>query len=267
MTFLEQYEKRADAADSLLCVSLDPDLTRLPPAFQKEAFPQFAFNKHIIEATHYYVGAYILQMAFYEARGDAGFRELKMTIDYLRASHPDIPIISDAKRADMENTTEQYAAALFDWFGFDAVTLNPYFGKDVLMPFLRRKDKGCFILCRTTNPGAGEFQDLSVGGKSLWQIVAEHVRDKWNENGNCMIVAGATYPEELKKLRGMMGEMTFLVPGIGPQGGDLEKAIKNGVNAAGKGIIVVVARGVVYADDPGKAAKEFRDAINRYRGA
>ena len=184
MNAIEKYNLRADAVRSLLCIGLDTDTTRIPERFRKAEFPQFEFNRYVIEATSDHAAAYKLNIAFYESTGDTGFRELKMSMDYLREKHPDILTICDSKRGDVENTNEEYTKSLFDWFGFDAVTLHPYLGEKSLQPFLRRREKGCIILCRTSNPGAPEIQDLKIDGKPLWLVVAEKVRDDWNGNKN-----------------------------------------------------------------------------------
>ncbi|MBI2623798.1 MAG: orotidine-5'-phosphate decarboxylase [Candidatus Liptonbacteria bacterium] len=293
MAIIDKYNSRADKANSLACVGLDADFEKLPARFLKEEFPQFAFNKYIIDSTHEFAAAFKANIAFYEARGEQGLRELKLTMDYLRETHPDIFTICDAKRADIGNTNRGYVTSILDWLGFDALTLHPYLGREALEPFLSRPDKGAIILCRTSNPGAGELQDLVVEvppssreaglrrgeAKPLWQIVAEKVRDEWNGNKNCMLVVGATYPEEMKTIRALMGlrragvgydpteagEMTFLVPGIGAQGGELEAAVKAGLNSAKKGMIINSSRGVIFADDPAKAAQELRDGINKFR--
>ena len=265
MKLLEKYNSRVDKVNSLLCAGLDSDFEKLPEKFKTVAAPQFEFNKYVIDGTAEYAAAVKFNIAFYEARGDVGLRELKISMDYLRQSHPDIFTICDAKRADIGNTNNSYARAIFDWLGFDAVTLHPYLGREALEPFLSRKDKVSIILCRTSNSGAGEFQDIEAGGKPLWQVVAEHVRDEWNYNNNCMLVAGATYPEELKKIRELAGEMTLLIPGIGAQGGDLESAVKAGLNSERKGMIINSSRGILFAASPAEEAKKLRDEINKYR--
>src|SRR6185369_4973985 len=186
--------KRAKKINSLLCVGLDADFEKIPKRFLKKKFPQFEFNKWIIGETHEFAAAFKPNSAFYEARGEKGIAELKMTMDYLIKNHPDIFTILDAKRADIGNTNKGYVTSIFDWLGFDAVTINPYLGQEAVQSFLDRRDKCSIVLCRTSNPGAGEFQDLKVGGKTLWQIVAEKVSKKWNKNKNCMLVVGATYP-------------------------------------------------------------------------
>jgi orotidine-5'-phosphate decarboxylase len=265
MSILDRYNQRAEQVNSLLCVGLDSQLERIPPAFQEQPYPQFAFNRHIIEQTHAFVAAYKPNIAFYEARGAAGLHELRLTVNYLKTEHPDIFTICDAKRGDIGSTSQAYVTAIFDDFGFDAVTLHPYLGRDALEPFLQRADKGCIILCRTSNEGAGEFQDLEVDSKPLWQVVAETVYRDWNRHENCMLVVGATYPNEMKQVRSLVGDMTMLVPGIGVQGGNLEQTVINGLNREKKGLIINSSRGIIFAQDPAHAARELRDAINLYR--
>lgn len=267
---IDKYNKRAKKINSLLCVGLDADFEKIPERFLKMEFSQFEFNKWIIEETHEYAAAYKPNSAFYEARGDKGMKELKMTMKYLIKNHPDIFTILDAKRADIGNTNNGYVSAIFGWLGFDAVTLHPYLGQEALQPFLDRSDKGSIILCRTSNPGASELQDLnvqhSVLDKSipLWQIVAEKVSEGWNKNNNCMLVVGATYPKEMRKIRGITGDMTFLVPGIGVQGGDLKSVIKAGLNSQGLGLIINSARGIIFAENPKKEAKKLCEEIREY---
>lgn len=252
---IEKYNTRAEKVQSLLCVGLDSDVPE----------SQLAFNKRIIEQTHEFVSAYKLNIAFYEARGKQGMRELKTTMDYLQSAYSDIFTICDAKRGDIANTNAQYAKAYFDWYGFDAITLHAYMGKESLQPFLDYKDKGCIILARTSNPGAREFQDQKIGEKPLWYVVAETVAKEWNENGNCMLVAGATYPEELKIIRGIVSDMPLLVPGIGAQGGDIKAAVQAGLDSHGMGLIIVAGRSIIFAEDPGKAARALREDINQWR--
>lgn len=271
MTFEQKLKAIVSKNDSLACVGLDPDFEKLPSSFQSQKYPQFAFNKFIIDCTHTFVAVYKPNSAFYEARGIEGISELKMTCDYVHEAYPDIPIILDAKRADIGSTNTGYVQYAFDWLGVDAITLQPYLGAEALKPFLDRKDKGCIILCRTSNPGAGEFQDLVLYSDSgnqnikLYQKMAEQVATKWNTNGNCMLVVGATYPEELAEVRRLAGDMWFLVPGIGTQGGDVEKTVKAGLNSKGTGMIINSSRGIIFAKDPGEEARKLRDEINRYR--
>lgn len=262
---LKKYERRVESVNSLLCVGLDTDPDRIPQQFLNDPHPQFAFNRWIIEQTAEYAAAYKPNMAFYEGRGADGWRDLQLTIDYLREHHPDILTICDAKRADISTTNDGYVKAIFDLLGFDAVTLNPYLGGEALRPFLVRDDKVCILLCRTSNPGSGEIQSLAVEGKPVWKIVAERVRDRWNTNGNCMLVMGATYPEELREVRAIVGDMTLLVPGIGTQGGSVEQTVQLGKNRVGRGLIINASRGIIYADNPSEAARQLCDAINACR--
>lgn len=256
MNPVDKFNLRADKINSLLCVGLDPIQ---PPLFQ--------FNKRIIDQTAEYAAAFKPNIAFYEAHGHNGLAELKKTMDYLHANHPDIFTICDAKRADIGSTNKGYVQEIFDYFGFDAVTLHPYLGREALEPFLSRKDKISIILCRTSNPGAGELQDLQLGNnnKKLWEIVAEKVAKEWNENSNCMLVTGATYPEEIAGVRKIVGNMTLLIPGIGAQGGNIKDAIEAGLNSQRKGLIINSSRGIIFAENPKVEAEKLRDEINEYR--
>jgi orotidine-5'-phosphate decarboxylase len=267
LSILQKYNCRAEAIDSLLCVGLDAEFAKIPAKFHSAEFPQFAFNKWIIDQTAEYAAAIKPNMAFYEARGPQGLTELRMTMDYLQTHHPDIVKICDAKRADIGNTNHGYVTSIFDQLGFDAITLHPYLGAEALAPFLDRADKACIILCRTSNPGAGEFQDLDTGGKSLWQAVAEKVSSSWNINANCMLVVGATYPEEMQKIRTIAPHMTFLVPGIGAQGGDVHAVVAAGLDANGRGLMISSSRSVIFNDDPASTARTLRDEINAARKA
>jgi orotidine-5'-phosphate decarboxylase len=261
MNAIEKYNTRARAIDSLLCVGLDSDLSLIPPRFHAEATPQFAFNRWIIDATHPNAAAFKINTAFYEARGAAGWQEMEQTIAYLHAQHPDILTICDAKRGDIGSTSSAYARAIFDHLGFDSVTLNPYLGRDALDPFLERADKGCILLCRTSNPGSGEIQSLLVDGQPLWLHVARKVAAEWNTLGNCMLVVGATYPDELRQVRAITPSMPLLIPGVGTQGGDVETTVRAGVDAQGRGMLINASRAILTSDDPGAAAASLRDAI------
>lgn len=221
----------------------------------------FEFDKTIIDQTYDLVCAYKPQSAFYEAGGAAGWKALKKTVQYIHEKSSDIPVILDAKRADIGSTNEAYVKAIFDDLGFDAVTIHPYLGKEAMEPFLQRADKGIIVLVKTSNPGAGEFQDLEIDGKPLYQVVAEHVVSDWNKNGNCAVVVGATYPEELKIVRGIVGDMPILIPGIGAQGGDLENTIKNGLNSQKQGLIISSSRGIIFAPNPREAALKLHQDI------
>lgn len=261
-----------DTKKSLLCVGLDSEYEKLPVVIKNEKYPQFTFNKEIIDATHKYVVAYKPNIAFYEARGERGMSELKMTMDYLHDRYSDIFTICDAKRADIGNTNKGYVNHIFDYLGFDAITLHPYLGSEALKPFLERKDKVSIILCRTSNKGAGELQDLMVEGKPLYMHVARMVSERWNTNKNCMLVVGATYPEEMRQIRSVVGDMTFLVPGIGAQGGEVKSSVEAGQNSKKKGMIINSARGIIFAstgDDfvqkAADEAKSLNEEINKYR--
>ncbi len=262
---IDKYNQRADKANSLLCVGLDADFEKLPERFKKKDAPQFEFNKWVIDQTVEFAAAFKPNMAFYEARGEAGIRELKMTMEYLQKNYADVFTICDAKRGDIGNTNNGYITAIFDDLGFDSMTLHPYFGSESLKPFLDRTDKVSIILCRSSNPGAGELQDLKSDGTPLWQVVAEKVANEWNKNNNCMLMVGATYPEEMKIARSIIGDMTFLVPGIGAQGGDVEATVKAGINSQKQGLIINSSRGIIFAENPAEEAKKLRDEINTYR--
>lgn len=248
-----------------LCVGLDSDLLKIPESVRRSSAEQtiFSFNQRIIEATADLVCAFKPQIAFYEAHGPAGISALIRTTRFIREYAPDIPIILDAKRADVENTNKSYVRAAFDIYGVDAITVHPYLGRKALEPFLSQKDKGIIVLVRTSNPGAGEIQDLQVNGKPLYQIIAHQVASEWNRNGNCAVVAGATYPDELRKIREIVGDMPILIPGIGAQGGDVEKDIKEtvkaGINSQGQGMIINSSRGIIFAS----SGPDFADAARR----
>lgn len=265
MTIVQRYEQRARSVGSLVCVGLDPEMARIPTRFHREEWPLFAFNRWVIAQTHTFAAAYKPNMAFYEARGVQGLRELELTMEHLREAHPEIFTICDAKRGDIGNTNRGYASAIFDTMGFDAVTLHPYLGREALMPFLEREDKACIMLCRTSNAGAGEFQDLKIGGRPLWEAVAERVSTQWNTAGNCMLVVGATYPEEMRRIRQIAPEMPFLVPGVGAQGGDVAAVVAAGMDARGAGLLISSSRGILFSDDPAAAARDLRDEIQAAR--
>ena len=265
MNPIEKYNQMAKKINSLLCVGLDADFDKIPEKFKSMEFPQFEFNKWLIEETHEYAAAFKLNMTMFEDRHDQGLREMKMTIDYINKKYPDIFTICDAKRGDIGPYNKGYLTSTFDWMNFDAMTLHPYLGKESLKPFLDRKDKGCIIICHTSNPGAGEFQDLIVDGMPLWQKVAQKVSKEWNINNNCLLVVGATYPEEMKKIRSLVGDMTFLVPGIGAQGGSVEEVMKAGLNKEGLGLIINSSRGIIFAENPKEEAKKLCEEIRKYK--
>ncbi len=264
MEFVKQLVATSRKNKSLLCIGLDPEPAKLPVKDVLE------FNKAIIDATADLVCAYKPNLAFYESMGIRGLGILKRTVTYI----PDnIPVIGDAKRGDIGNTAVAYAKALFDYFNFDAVTVNPYLGYDSIEPFLTYTGKGVFVLCRTSNKSAADFQDLEDNfGMKFYQSVALRANE-WNRDGNIGLVVGATYPEELKSIRKMCPDMLILIPGVGAQGGDLELSVKYGVDKNLEKAIIVAARQVLYASggtDYARAARKMaagiRDTINRVRG-
>ena len=270
MKFFEAIAEAAIKNRSMVCVGLDPDMSKLPECVKNSDKPFFNFNKAIIDATKDYVCCYKPQAAYYagENRDD----ELKMTIDYIHENAPGIPVILDVKRGDIGSTATQYAREAFDRYGADAVTVNPYMGLDAVKPFLDYADKGVIILCRTSNPHSGDLQNLVSDGKALYEHVADLVRDQWNYNGNAALVVGATYPEELAKLRQACPELPFLVPGVGAQGGSVAEVIKNGAVEGWGGLMINSSRGIIFAGKDenfaqaaGEAARKLRDEINSCR--
>ena len=270
MGFMQALRARWEQADSLVCVGLDPEPAKFPPRLADEPDAIFNFCREIVDATAQYVCCFKPQIAHFAALGEEG--ALQRLIAHVHAAHPGIPVILDAKRGDIGSTAQHYAAEAFDRFGADAVTANPYLGRDSLQPFLDRADKGVVILCRTSNPGARDLQDLVVEGRPLYQHVAEKIARDWNGNGNCLLVTGATWPQELASVRALVGDMPFLVPGVGAQGGDVASVVANGKTADGGGLLVSSSRAILYAgngedfaDAARAAAQALRDEINGYR--
>lgn len=269
MEFKNKIKAAVKSNKSLVCVGLDPDPNRMP----KGTNSLLEFNKAIIEATKDLVCCYKPNSAFYEAFGPEGIEDLKLTCEYIKRVSPGIPIILDYKRADIGNTNRGYTQFAFDYLGVDAVTVSPYMGRESLSPFLNFKEKGIIILCRTSNEGSGELQDLVVEGQKLYQYLAKRISQDWNTNNNCCLVVGATYPHEMAELRGITGDsMLFLVPGIGAQGGDIEATLRAGLNSKGEGVIINSSRGIIYASGRSdyaaaarNAALELRNEINKYR--
>ena len=256
--------------DSLVCVGLDPEIERMPAALAAEASPIFQFNKAIIDATADLVCAYKPQFAHYAACEAED--QLERTIEYVHRAYPSIPVILDAKRGDVGNTAERYAIEAFERYGADAVTVNPYLGGDSLEPFFKYEDKGVLVLCRTSNPGARDVQDLQVGSRRVYHAVAELAARHWNSRGNCALVVGATYPRELAEIREIAGDMPFLVPGVGAQGADVHQAVTSGRTRCGTGLIISSSRAILYASsgpDFAQAARSatltLRDQINTAR--
>lgn len=295
-----------------VCVGLDSDVSKLPEAAKKRVgynhsisiekgsykfTEQMAFNTEIIQATKDLVCAFKPNAAFYEAQGGEGIRTLEATIRYIHEWAPDVPVILDAKRADIGNTNDGYVKFAFDICEADAITVHPTLGMEAMKPFLDRADKGVIVLCRTSNPGAGEFQDLQVkvkgyqlatelgigsavtyylnGGEDSphvpqWEYVAHSVARRWDYNGNCSVVVGATYPGELAEVRAIVGDMPILIPGIGAQGGDLGATIAAGKDSRGHGMIINNSRAIIFAssgEDFAEAARaktqEMHDAITQ----
>ncbi|HEY1645444.1 MAG TPA: orotidine-5'-phosphate decarboxylase, partial [Candidatus Saccharimonadales bacterium] len=219
------------------------------------------------------VCAYKLNSAMYEANGSDGIAQLQKSCEYLKLHYPDIPIILDFKRGDIGNTNSYYAQFAFDYLGVDAITISPYMGKEANKAFLAYKNKGIFVLCRTSNPGAGEFQDLEVAGEKLFEVVAKEVMRTWNGNSNCGLVVGSPYPEEQSIIRKLVGDdVIFLVPGVGAQGGSIEATVRSSLNSSKSGIIINSSRAIIFASNgtdfasaAAKEAKRTRDEINRYR--
>lgn len=269
--FIPRLYEAARRRQSLVCVGLDPEPERFPASIR--ALPQaiFEFNRRIIDATAEYACCFKPQFAHYAALGAED--QLLETISYIHQRHPGLPVILDSKRGDIGSTAAKYARESFVRYGADAVTVNPYLGGDAVQPFLDWRHKGVVILCRTSNPGARDFQDLDVGGgRKLYHAVAERVAHEWNRHGNCLLVVGATYPAELAEIRARVGDLPFLVPGVGAQGGDVAQAVHNGRTREGGGLIISSSRGILYAGkDEGfaeaarRAARQLRDEINLAR--
>jgi orotidine-5'-phosphate decarboxylase len=275
MSFSEKLQQAWRNNDSLVCVGLDPEPSRIPRALRDSPDALFAFCRAIVDATADLVCCFKPQFAHFAAqRAETALERL---IAHIHERHPGVPVILDAKRGDIGSTAQYYAAEAFDRYGADAVTANPYLGRDSVQPYLDRADRGVIVLCRTSNAGARDFQDLVVAdadgaGVPLYQRVAAMVARDWNGNGNCALVVGATYPRELAEVRAIVGDMPLLVPGVGAQGGDVAAVVHNGKNSGGAGLIVSSSRAILYAspgDDFAAAARQatetLRAEINRYR--
>jgi orotidine-5'-phosphate decarboxylase len=262
--FIQALSKAWRQNDSLVCVGLDPEIERFPRHLAGQGSPIFQFNKAIIDATADLVCAYKPQFAHYAAYEAED--QLERTIEYIHRSHPDVPVILDSKRGDVGNTAERYAIEAFERYGADAVTVNPYLGGDSLEPYLRRADKGVIVLCRTSNPGARDLQDLKIGERALYQVVAQLAAQRWNSRGNSLLVVGATYPEELAQVRALVGDMPLLVPGVGAQGADVAQAVRSGQTADGTGLIISSSRAILYASQGEDFASAARAATEKLRG-
>ncbi|HEY5801269.1 MAG TPA: orotidine-5'-phosphate decarboxylase [Burkholderiaceae bacterium] len=274
MKFIDKLAAAWQRNDSLLCVGLDPDVAKFPEHLQDQPDGIYEFCKQIVDATYDTACAFKPQIAYFAALGAED--QLEAICAYMRNTYPELPIVLDAKRGDIGATATQYAREAFERYGADAVTVNPYMGHDSIAPYLEWKDRGAIVLCRTSNPGGSDLQFLSVDGRPLYQHVADLVAHKWNSNGQCALVVGATFPEELAAVRRIVGEMPLLVPGIGAQGGDIEASVAAGQSAAGAGMMINSSRAILYARPHGhddetlaqaarRVALETRDAINACR--
>ena len=258
-TFWQRLSASIARRDSLVCVGLDPHPGRLPAGYDSVE----AFLCGVIDATADVAAVYKPNIAFFEAEGVLGLRALEAVLAHIPA---DTPVILDAKRGDIASTADAYARAAFDWLGVDALTVNPYLGEDGVAPFLARRDRGVFLLCKTSNPSAGEVQDWSQGGEPLYRHIADRAR-AWSGGREIGLVMGATYPEAVAEIRAASQETWFLVPGVGAQGGDLEAVLRAGLREDGQGVLINSSRGILYADDPRAAAEALREEINAVRRA
>ena len=275
MNFVEKLAAASRQQNSLLCVGLDPEYERFPASLQKLPKEQavIRFCQAIIEATATYVCAFKPNIAFFEALGPGGMQVFQAILSAIPAH---IPVIVDAKRGDLGNTARHYATAVFDIYRCDAVTVNPYLGYDSVAPFLAYPDKGVILLCRTSNPSARDFQDLLIQGEDgrtrpFYEIIAQRIQS-WNAAGNCGLVVGATYPQELQTIRAICPDMPILIPGVGSQGGDLEASVQAGVDSHGERAILAVSRSILYAsngdnytDAASEEARNLRDRMNAAR--
>src|SRR3989344_439124 len=273
--FRELLEARW-SLDKFVCIGLDPELNKLPDHFRDQYVEntdvtvgkQFlTFCQSIVEATHSNACAYKPNVAFFESYGSQGWEAVQQIITMIHKIAPNVPVILDAKRGDIGNSNVAYVDSAFNFLKADAITVHPYLGFESLKPFLDQKDKGIFVLCRTSNPGAGEFQDLMVHGEPFYCHLARAVADRWNENGNCALVVGATYPDELSRIRGIVGSMPILIPGVGAQGGDLKRAVLAGNDSRGWGMIINSSRGIIYASGGKDFAQAAQQEVERLNGA
>nr|WP_315467071.1 orotidine-5'-phosphate decarboxylase [uncultured Undibacterium sp.] len=272
MTFLQKLSTAWTANNSLLCVGLDPDVNKFPLELKGQSDTIYAFCKAIVDATADLACSFKPQIAYFAALRAED--QLEAICRYIKTTYPTIPIILDAKRGDIGATAEQYAREAFERYDADAVTVNPYMGFDSVAPYLEWKDRGAIVLCRTSNAGGSDLQFLDVGGKPLYQHVAQLVADKWNTNGQCSLVVGATFPNEIAQVRALIGDMPLLIPGVGAQGGDVESTVRAGRTADGTGMMINSSRAILYAKPNSdetyaqaarRVALETRDAINQFR--
>jgi len=278
MTFIESLNAAWEHNNSLLCVGLDPDPAKFPAHLKNRPDAIFEFCANIVDATADLVCSFKPQIAYFAAQRAED--QLEALIAHIHTKHPGIPVILDAKRGDIGSTAEQYAVEIFERYRADAITINPYMGRDSVDPYLAYPDKGVILLCRTSNPGGSDLQFLDVGTaeqpEKLYERVARLVASEWNSTGQCALVVGATFPGEIARVREIVGDMPLLVPGIGAQGGDIEATVRAGYTnkgqAAGCGLMINSSRAILYAgkgedfaDAARRVAQETRDTINRYR--
>lgn len=275
MSFTKKLSSAWRTRNSLLCVGLDPDVSRFPAGLQAQPDGIFTFCKAIVDATADAACCFKPQIAYFAALRAED--QLEALCQYIRTHYPDLPVVLDAKRGDIGATAEQYAREAFERYNADAVTVNPYMGADSVAPYMEWQDRGVIVLCRTSNPGGSDLQFMQVDGKPLYQHVARLVAEKWNRNGQCGLVVGATYPQELAEVRAIVGDMPLLVPGIGAQGGDIAATVAAGRDRLGAGMMINSSRAILYAKPLAgseetfeqaarRLAFETRDAINRERG-
>lgn len=267
-SFFSFLEKRVDDCSSLLCIGLDPHASDLA-APTAAAARDFCLN--LVKQTSRYAAAFKPNAAFFEVFGAQGWSALKDVVDAIQEESSRmgslIPVVLDAKRGDIASTAEAYARSAFENLGAHCITLSPYLGKDSVEPFIQNSEKGIFLLCKTSNPGAGDLQDLVLESGDPLHVHVARLAQSWNAKNNVGLVVGATYPETLARLREAVPEMWFLTPGIGAQGGELESALKAGLRRDGKGMLLPVSRAIARAEKPGLAAAELRDQILEIRSS
>ncbi|MCD9124055.1 orotidine-5'-phosphate decarboxylase [Cupriavidus sp. UGS-1] len=268
--FTEQLTQAWRRNDSLLCVGLDPDPGKLPLSLTGAGGAIFSFCREIVDATADLVCAFKPQIAYFASQRAED--QLEQLIHYIHDAHPGIPVILDAKRGDIGSTAQHYAIEAFERYQADAVTVSPYMGFDSVEPYLAYPERGVIVLCRTSNPGGSDVQFLQVAGKPIYQLVAEQAAARWNTTGQMGLVVGATFPNEIAKVRELVGDMPLLIPGIGAQGGDIEATVKAGRSADGTGMMINSSRAILYASREKdfaaaarRAALQTRDTINRFR--
>jgi len=261
-TFFSFLEKRVDDSSSLLCVGLDP---HIPDLKEPSAASALDFCLNLVKQTAPYAAAFKPNAAFFEIFGAEGWVALKQVIEAIQEESNRlgsmIPVILDAKRGDIASTAEAYAKSAFDSLGAHCITLNPYLGKDSIEPFIQNSEKGVFLLCKTSNLGSGDLQDVTLAtGDPLYIHVAK-LAQAWNTRNNVGLVVGATHPQVMSEIRKATPNLWFLAPGVGAQGGELESALTAGLRKDGMGILIPVSRGISRAEKPAKAAAELRDQI------